>query len=158
MKIFLYGLLALAVYVIWRLFRKRSLAVDVPVASDWLVDFFKNNNEVLDYSPKSIEKIDEFIEQNIVDGQAKPGGLIKGRLGYIIFAMCAYVGEVIRRNCPDSSWRFDDKDPAGELNMEIVKSDGSIMWPAQKVIKRIQNGEEDNLYHYVLFAIKNMNS
>lgn len=28
------------------------------------------------------------------------------------------------------------------------------MYPAHRVMKRIQNGEEDNIYHYVAIAVK----
>lgn len=51
-----------------------------------------------------------------MEGQAVPDGLLSEKLGSRIFALGSYVGEVIIR-AYDGTWRVDDNDPEGELNI-----------------------------------------
>jgi hypothetical protein len=64
-----------------------------------------------------------------------------------MFALGAYVGEVIRRG-HGGEWRADDKDPEGEINMQLILPGGAIIRPIQRVLKRFANGQEDSLYVY----------
>ena len=80
-------------------------------------------------------------------GNPKPGGLLSDHLGARIFALGAYVGEVIRRQGA-GQWRGDDNDPKGEINLAIQLKSGTIFWPMQRIMKRIKNGPEDGIYVY----------
>ena len=42
----------------------------------------------------------------------------------------------------------DDSDANGEINIAIKFPDNTVIWPVQRVIKRIQNGPEDSIYIY----------
>lgn len=56
-------------------------------------------------------------------------------------------GEVIRRSV-GGEWSADDGDPEGEINIELHLSDGSVIWPIRRVMKRLANGPEDSLLAY----------
>lgn len=75
-------------------------------------------------------------------------------LGGKLFAISAYIGEVIIRNTKATKWETNDKDPQGEINIKLVSANGTAMYPAHRVMKRIQNGPEDNIFHFVAIAVK----
>lgn len=62
---------------------------------------------------------------------------------------------MVIRNTKATKWVTDDNDPQGEINIKLVSANGIEMFPAHRVMKRIQNGEEDNVYHYTEIAVKN---
>ena len=68
-------------------------------------------------------------------------------IGPRIFALGAYLGEVVRRNAA-GTWRANDQDPQGEVNVELVLADGTKIWPVQRVMKRYENGPEDGIAAY----------
>jgi hypothetical protein len=48
-------------------------------------------------------------------------------------------------------WRGDDNDPEATINVAVVAPDGnSMFWPIQRIMKRFQNGKEDDLWHYAI--------
>jgi hypothetical protein len=61
-----------------------------------------------------------------------------------LFALGAYVGEVVRRDA-GGTWRGNDDDPNGEITVEVVLADGTRLWPVQRVMKRYTNGPEDGI-------------
>lgn len=71
-------------------------------------------------------------------------------LGARLFGLGCYVGEAIRIGL-GGVWDADGQDPAGEINVMLRLSDGSVIWPVQRVIKRFRNGPEDSLVAYALF-------
>jgi hypothetical protein len=88
-----------------------------------------------------------FFDEHSKDGEAAPGGLLAEKRGQRIFALGAYVGEVVLRKC-GGTWRADDSDPEGEINIEVVLPSGTVLWPVQRVMKRFRNGPEDGIYAY----------
>jgi hypothetical protein len=102
---------------------------------------------IADFSLESLEQIDRFFEEHAANGQPKPSGLLSQQLGARLFAIGAYVGEVIRRRC-GGEWRGDDNDPQAEINVAISLKTGATLWPVQRVIKRFKNGSEDGIYIY----------
>ncbi|HEV8239963.1 MAG TPA: hypothetical protein VGS57_11395, partial [Thermoanaerobaculia bacterium] len=80
-------------------------------------------------------------------GRPRRGGLLADETGARLFALGAYTGEVIRR-AVGGTWSGDDPDPEGEINIELQLADGSIVWPVQRVMKRLANGAEDALAPY----------
>ncbi len=107
----------------------------------------------LDYSVKSVEYIESVFSEHFVDGEAKSDGLFATGLGWKLFSISSYIGEVIIKNTKATKWVTDDKDPQGELSIKLVSANGTEMYPAHRVMKRIQNGEEDNVYHYTAIAV-----
>ena len=118
-----------------------TLAEDIPKASEWLVKYFAQDSVILDYSIQSIKQLDNFIEKNSKNDKPKDSSKLSNDLGYKFFAISSYIGQVIIKGNPGSKWVTDDNDPEGEVNIEIQMKDSTKMWPAQKVIKRYQNGD-----------------
>jgi hypothetical protein len=100
-----------------------------------------------DFSLESLKQVDRFFEEQVANGQPKPGGLLSQQLGARLFAIGAYVGEVIRRQ-NGGEWQGDDNDPRGEINIAVRLKTGVILWPVQRVVKRFKNGAEDGIWIY----------
>ncbi len=81
-------------------------------------------------------------------------GLFAKELGRKLFAISSYIGEVVIKNTRASKWETSDNDPNGEINIRLVSANGTTMFPGQRVLKRIQNGEQDNIYDYTAMAVK----
>ncbi|MBI1287404.1 MAG: hypothetical protein GC178_07460 [Flavobacteriales bacterium] len=125
-----------------------TLIQDIKQQSKWAVRAFEADGYELDYSIESLLEIDRFIQRHTKDGQPVKGGRLSKNYGGIIFSLSAYVGETLIKNVPKSKWVTDDKDPMGEINIAVKLGDGTTCWPAQRMIKRIQNGLEDGIYPY----------
>ena len=65
-------------------------------------------------------------------------------LGARLFALGAYIGEVVRRH-QGGRWVGNDSDPEAEINVELHLPDGTRCWPVQRVMKRFKNGAEDGI-------------
>ncbi|MBK8556826.1 MAG: hypothetical protein IPL65_14100 [Lewinellaceae bacterium] len=128
---------------------------DIKKSANWLVKAFGDLDKELDFSVKSVEHIETVLTEQFEDGQPKPDGLFASGLGGKLFAISSYIGEVVIRNTKATKWVTDDKDPQGEINIKLVSANGTEMFPAHRVMKRLQNGEEDNVYHYTAIAVKN---
>jgi hypothetical protein len=100
-----------------------------------------------DFSLESLKEIDRFFEEQAVDGRAKPGGFLSQELGARVFALGAYVGEVIRRH-HGGQWQGNDEDAQAEINLAVRLNSGTIIWPVQRVMKRFKNGSEDGIWVY----------
>jgi Family of unknown function (DUF6278) len=111
------------------------------LASEAVEDARKNNGIELDYTPASIQRVEEILSQ-VHDQYAKdPKSVSVTGLGS---AYGAYIGEVIRRTEPGAKWERDD--PAmGEKTYPIIWGGGSS-FPLAWCIKRIENGPEDNVW------------
>jgi len=131
-----------------------SLKKDIKKSANWLVKAFGALDKELDFSVKSVEHIETVLTEQFEDGQPKPDGLFADGLGGKLFAISSYIGEVVIRNTKATKWVTDDNDPQGEVNIKLVSANGTEMFPAHRVMKRLQNGEEDNVYHYTAIAIK----
>ena len=68
-------------------------------------------------------------------------------MGARLFAIGAYVGEVIRRQ-NSGEWQGDDNDTHAEINVAVRLKTGTILWPVQRVMKRFKNGAEDDIWIY----------
>lgn len=132
-----------------------SLEKDIKKSANWLVKAFAALEKELDFSVKSVEHIETVLAEQFEDGQAKSDGLFASGLGGKLFAISAYIGEVVIRNTKATKWVTDDNDPQGEINIKLVSANGTEMFPAHRVMKRIKNGAEDNVYHYTAVAVKN---
>jgi hypothetical protein len=124
-----------------------SLREDLDKAASWIAEALRSSGYVADFSPPSLWSNDRFFDEHSKRGKPRRGGLLAKNLGSRVFALGAYTGEVIRRSL-GGEWRCDDEDPRGEMNVELVLPDGGIIWPVQRVMKRLGNGAEDGVAAY----------
>lgn len=74
-----------------------NLKEDIKGGAEWTVNAFKALEKNLDYSVKSIEHIENLLEDQFKNGQPIEGGLFSNGLGGKVFSIASYVGEVISR-------------------------------------------------------------
>jgi hypothetical protein len=124
-----------------------SLREDIDASAAWIAQALQSSGYHADFSTQSLWSIDRFFDDNSDRGQSRRGGPLGTDLGSRIFALGAYVGEVVRRNA-GGAWHSNDQDPQGEINVELVLADGTKIWPVQRVMKRYKNGAEDGIAAY----------
>jgi hypothetical protein len=78
---------------------------------------------IADFIAASLWQIDRFFDEQAQGGTANPGGLLSQDLGSRLFAVGAYIGEVIRRE-RGGEWVADDNDPQAEINIAVCLTDG----------------------------------
>jgi hypothetical protein len=126
-----------------------TVVEDAQVAASWIAKALESSGYRADFSPGSLWELDRFFEENSRDGKPLPGGLLAESLGSRLFALGAYVGEVVIR-AKGGAWRGNDADPQAEINIEVVLPGDGICWPVQRVMKRLRNGPEDGIAAYGL--------
>jgi hypothetical protein len=134
-----------------------TLVQDIVTAAEWIAKALNESGYQADFSMASLREIDRFFDENSADGRPLPDGLLGKNLGNRIFALGGYVGEVIRR-AAGGQWRGDDADPQGEINIALTWGDDSMIWPVQRVMKRLQNGRDDGLFPYGMIVADRMRS
>lgn len=132
---------------------KPSLVEDAQQMAAWVAGALSQSGYRADFSLESLREIDRFFDEQSLDGKAKPGGLLSEQLGSRIFAIGSYVGECVIRHY-GGAWQADDADPEGEVNIQVVLPGDIVIWPVQRVMKRLRNGAEDALYAYGCLAGK----
>lgn len=131
-----------------------SLRKDLQGSQTWLIKECSKIGIDLDYSVKSIEKIENLMETGFTDGQPNPSGFFSKHGDGKLFAISSYLGEVVIKNTKASKWVLDEKDPNAAINMKVVSANGTEMFPGHRVMRRAQEGEGDNIYHYTAIAVK----
>ena len=122
--------------------QKPTLLQDIMTSKDWIAMALNSSNYAADFSINSFKEIDRFFDE-----QNTPDGIINRNRGQILFALGAYIGEVIISVC-GGEWLTDDNDPQGEVNIAVRLKDGTIIFPVQRAMKRYMNGKEDSIYDY----------
>ena len=117
---------------------------DLRSSAAWISQALRSSGYGADFSPGSLWEIDRVFEEQSEGGAAKPGGLLAQDLGARLFALGAYIGEVVRRH-QGGRWVGNDSDPEAEINVELHLPDGTRCWPVQRVMKRFKNGAEDGI-------------
>lgn len=130
-----------------------TLKEDIIIGSNWISEALISSGYKADFSMDSLEEIDHFFDEQSKDGDAIPGGLLSEDLGKRLFCIGCYVGEVIRKNY-GGEWIVDELDPESEINISLKLPDGGLIWPAQRVIKRFKNGNEDSINVYGHWVMK----
>ncbi len=124
--------------------KKPTLEDDIHSACAWIVTALNTSGYKADYTLESMKEIDRFFDE-----QSGAGGIITPeRRGNIIFSIAAYIGETVIK-LYGGKWITDDNDPMGEVNIAVQLDNGTIIFPAQRAMKRYQNGNEDSIYAYV---------
>jgi hypothetical protein len=124
-----------------------TLIEDAATTSTWIAAALSSSGYDMDFTPASLWQVDLFFEDHAPGGVVKRRGLLSKGLGPRLFAIGAYVGEVIRRE-RGGKWVADDNDPEGDVNIAVHLADGTILCPMQRVLKRFQNGSEDGIAVY----------
>ena len=112
-----------------------TLKQDIKKSANWLVTAFEALEKELDYSVESVEHIENLLTEQFISGEPKSDGLFADGLGGKLFAISSYIGEVVIRNTKATKWETDDKDPQGEINIQLVSAHGTKMYPAHRVMK-----------------------
>jgi len=120
---------------------------DVSKGALWISKTLQSSGYQADFSPESLWQIEFFFDDQSQNGEPKPGGLLSKDLGKRLFALGAYIGEVLRRNIR-GEWHGDDTDPKAEINIELKLTSGTRCWPVQRVMKRFKNGSEASVAVY----------
>lgn len=98
----------------------------------------------LDWSDDSIEKI-ELILSSLHKEARKDKPTQEQMLGFAI-PFGSYIGEVYRRN-HGAEWGSITLEGETYPGLQCSKR-GQNFWPWLKALKRIENGDEDNVWHY----------
>jgi hypothetical protein len=124
-----------------------TIREDVAQAAERIALALSSSGYHADFTPESLWEVDRFFDEHTRDGTPIRNGLLSESLGSRIFALGAYVGEVIRRHV-GGEWYGDDSDPRAEINVELRLPDGTVCWPIQRLMKRCKNGAEDGIAAY----------
>jgi hypothetical protein len=102
----------------------------------------ENRGVRLDYTPASIEKVDQVLGNTHEEYQRTRS--TQGIQG-LAMAYGAYIGEVIRRSEPGARWERGDS-VGGENSYPMLWRGGSS-YVCAWCYRRITNGDEDNVWH-----------
>lgn len=125
---------------------------DAREASEWIAVALASSGYRADFSLESLKEIDRFLDDHTSEGTPKPDGLLSEQFGSRMFALGAYVGEVLRRK-RGGQWLGDDTDPQAAFNLILELKPGEQVWPIQRVMKRFKNGAEDGIYTYGIVIV-----
>jgi hypothetical protein len=120
---------------------------EVQASAEWIASALSSSGYRADFTASSLWEIERFFEDHAPGGSARPDGLLGSSVGARLFGLGGYIGEVIRRGV-GGAWQVDDGDPAAEINVALILPGGTQIWPVQRVMKRFQNGSEDNVAVY----------
>jgi len=126
-----------------------SLIADAEDGARWIAGVLSKSGYRADFSVESLRDVDRFFDEQTDAGQARPDGLLSQQLGPRLFSLGAYCGEVIRRES-GGTWKSDEQDPQGEINLTLERPDGTAIHPVQRVMKRFQQGPQESLYAYAI--------
>jgi hypothetical protein len=129
-----------------------TLVDNAKSSAEWIATALNSAAYNVDFTILSLKEIDRFFDEHSENGEPTSTGLLSEQLGVRIFSLGSYVGEVIQR-AAGGFWRGDDADPRGEINIELVLPNDTLIWPVQRVMKRLKNGRDDEIYAYVVIII-----
>ena len=111
-----------------------------------IADIANDAGYSFDFSARSLRDVERFLEDNASGGEPKAGGLLSKDLGSRVFALGAYVGEVIRE-AVGGEWVSDDS-ADDDSTVTLRTAAGELLWPNQQVMKRIMTGDSQSLVDY----------
>jgi hypothetical protein len=123
-----------------------TIVEEVHDAAVSIADIATSAGYGFDFTPGSLWEVERFLDENAIHGEPTPGGLLSKDLGSRVFALGAYVGEVIR-GTSGGEWVSDDTLDA-DLTVTLKTSDGVLLWPNQRVMKRIMVGASESVVDY----------
>ncbi len=102
----------------------------------------------LDYSPASVEKVEAILGQLHAEYQKRQ--TTEGQRG-LALAFGVYIGEVVKRETGGGRWERDHP-VMGEGTMPLYWK-GGASFPVVWCLKRLVNGDEDNVWHKYLLLV-----
>jgi hypothetical protein len=119
---------------------------DIATAADQIATELLGHGFGLDFTLASLAEVDRFLDENAAPGSAATDTLLSSRLGPWMFALGSYCGEVLRRAI-GGEWRWAglDDDKAASTDTELVLPDGSLVFPLQRIWKRLMSGAEESM-------------
>lgn len=106
------------------------------------VEIAKEQNITLDYSSESVTKVDDILES--LYQEYKISGNMDGLDG-VAMEFGAYIVETIRRNSGERGVLYFDHETWGVASFPFSWKE-QVLFPYGWCLKRIQNGNEDNVY------------
>ncbi len=117
---------------------------DIEAAAAQIATELGDHGYRLDFSLASLAEVDRFFDQNSALDPDEGDSLLAGHLGPWLFALGAYAGEVVRGQIGGHwHWAGADDDPEAATETELVLVDGSLIFPLQKVWKRLMYGGDE---------------
>ena len=124
-----------------------------------LVEIAPNLGLSLDYSIESLEAVDGYFDERVVDGVAQEGSLFETQGDRLLLCFRAYTGEVIIQAAAKARWRIDEEAGENVSQAYVYEAEKNFSaHPFNKVIKRYQNGAGDSLQSFADFAVKAIRS
>jgi hypothetical protein len=119
---------------------------DIATAADQIATELSGHGYRLDFTLASLAEVDRFLDENANPDVPVTDTLLSDRLGPWMFALGSYSGEVLRRAAGGEwHWAGLDEDKAASTDTELVLVDGSLVFPLQRIWKRLMNGEEESM-------------
>ncbi|MGJ7534598.1 MULTISPECIES: hypothetical protein [unclassified Variovorax] len=118
----------------------------------------------LDYSPESVEVVERQLgglHDTLQKSVQNPVGMAPPSDREIVvmsFTFGAYIAEVLKRKYGGTWSNQSALYPGREIPTFHVGANRMEMWPQIKVQKRLQNGAEDNVWHYFQVSVKTLES
>lgn len=154
-----------------------TIVEDLHDAAQSIAAIARDADYALDFTPRSLWDVERFLDENSAGGQPTPAGLLSKDLGSRVFALGAYIGEVVRSaiggewvsdetrgdlSDNDDNYGGDDNDDdarpaddAGSSRDDLTLTlpslrllDGTTLWPNQRVMKRIMVGRAESVVEY----------
>src|SRR5580692_3116415 len=111
-----------------------EIVTDANAAAQWVATALSSSGYKADFTLDSLKEIDRFLDDQAPGRNPKPSGLLSEDLGARLFALGAYVGEVVRRQ-GSGRWQGDDANPQAAINLTVELKSGAKFWPVQRVMK-----------------------
>lgn len=122
---------------------KNTLEHDIRESSEWVVKALNSSGYKADYSLESMKEVDRFFDE-----QSSENGILSNNRGQIIFALGSYIGETAIK-LYGGRWITNDDEPNGEINIAVEVSNGTVIWPVKRCMRRYTNGAEDSIHDYI---------
>lgn len=127
---------------------KNTLEYDIRESSEWVLKALNSSGYKADYSLESMKEVDRFFDE-----QNTENGILSNNRGQIIFALGSYIGETAIK-LYGGRWITNDDEPNGEINIAVEVSNGTVIWPVKRCMRRYTNGAEDSIHDYIYFLNK----
>ena len=134
---------------------KPSLLSDIKKSTEWIIEALNSSGYKVDMNIDSLKELDRFFNEQLDDDIHKPqeDSLLSENMGQKLFAIGSFIGEVIIKEY-GGEWITNDNDKFGEINIAVNLSNGSTIFPVQRVMKRCAEGSENDIYNYVAITCK----
>ena len=124
-------------------------------AVEFVRQSFADKGINLDYTPESVKHLDKLFDDEVRNGNPRnpDSGFAKFQ-GVIMAGTTGYLTEVVLRHTHNGQLDIDPNDEHWYLNFKVVAENTWTIQPGQRVLKRMQQGNEAEFYAYILSAIK----